>query len=275
MKCMEVWGGNGRAEKRFAMPGLDVSLWSSPVGDCQAGGGDVHLLSSCASGRITRMLLADICGQGPAFVALASELRSLMMRNINAIKQKRLVRDMQERLHRFSDRGALATVLVSTYFAPSKSFAMCNVGHPPPLLYRARTGEWSVLKQLPADDSTPCDGPMGVIQECEYQQLATRLDHDDMVLSYSNVLSECVDSSGVVLGVSGLLNLVAKADPSRTTDILPALVHMIRDNNRQRLAEADVTLLLSRATDRHVSWKNNLLAPFRMLGSVTDQTRLD
>lgn len=77
-KCMEVWGGSCASDDCFRRPGLDIWIQSQNVEFADAGGGDLHLLSSCASGRITRMLLADICGIGPLFSEIAGELRDLM-----------------------------------------------------------------------------------------------------------------------------------------------------------------------------------------------------
>ena len=59
MQCMEVWGGNHYSYNAFEMPGLRVWLFSRPHANARTGG-DVCSLLSCASGRITRLLLADV-----------------------------------------------------------------------------------------------------------------------------------------------------------------------------------------------------------------------
>ena len=56
---MEVWGGNQATFAAFEKAGLDIWLYSRPFGT-DASGGDLYYLSSCASGRITRMLVADV-----------------------------------------------------------------------------------------------------------------------------------------------------------------------------------------------------------------------
>ena len=77
MQCMEVWGGNVRVERHFQTPGLDVWISCQPEGQADAGG-DVYYLSSCASGRITRILLADVSGHGELVASTAAGLRDLM-----------------------------------------------------------------------------------------------------------------------------------------------------------------------------------------------------
>ncbi len=204
MNCMEVWGGNGTRSNHLTRPGLDVWISSHSNGCAESGGSDLHLLSSCASGRITRMLLADVCSCGPLFQEISAELRDLMKRNVNVVQQGRFVRHMNRRLACLSERGGFASTLISTYFAPTRSYSLCNAGHPPPLLFRSRSREWSVLRQVAADLSRAAV-PDGVVDFSEYQQLTTKMDVGDMVLSYSNILTECRDTRGDIVGLDGLL----------------------------------------------------------------------
>ena len=146
INCMDVWGGTGTTQNYLRRPGLDVWVWSQSQASPEHGGGDLHLLSSCASGRITRMLLADVCGFGTLFIDIAGQLRDLMKQNVNSIRQSGLVRELFVKLSSASERGCFASTLVSTYFAPTRSFTICNAGHPPPLVFQSKTGVWSCAK---------------------------------------------------------------------------------------------------------------------------------
>lgn len=144
MQCMEVWGGNVRVEKHFQMPGLDLWVSSQPEGYA-AVGGDVYYLSSCASGRITRILLADVSGHGELVARTAAGLRDLMRQNINVISQRRFVAAMNRQFSTTSSDGDFATAIVSSFFAPTKSLSLCNAGHPDPLIFRAAQRQWTTL----------------------------------------------------------------------------------------------------------------------------------
>lgn len=273
MDCMEVWGGNGARNNRLRRPGLDVWIWSDPQSSINAGGGDLHLLSSCASGRITRMLLADVCGFGALFSEIASELRELMKRNVNTIQQTRAVRDMSCRLEDAAQRGGFASTLMSTYFAPTRSFTLCNAGHPPPLVYRAADANWSILQGTPSSDSVD-DTSLGVLRRDEYQDFKTKLEIGDLVLSYSNSLTECRRSDGGTMGLDGLLARVKDFDPALPADLGPLLANRIRDEHSENLSKEDATILVCRATETPVAWRDNMLAPFRLLRSATDKTTI-
>lgn len=274
MNCMEVWGGSGATSTCLRRPGLDVWVRSQPQSKIESGGGDLHLLSSCASGRITRMLLADVCGFGSLFAEIAAELRDIMKKNVNSIQQARVVRRMSLRLDEASRRGGFASTMMSTYFAPTRSFTLCNAGHAPPLLFRAASGEWSILKQM-RTDATSVDSPPGVVGPNEYQQFKLRLGVGDMVLSYSNVLTECRSLTGGIIGLVGLLKRVRRLDATRPQELITQLLTQVQSEHMENLTRSDTTVLLCRASEVGVRWQDNVLAPFRLLGSVADRTRIE
>src|SRR5437764_7809640 len=146
MTCMEVWGGNTPTNNGVSMLGLDAWVYSKPYAGDDAGG-DVYYVSSCATGRITRLLVADVSGHGSHVAAIATTLRSLMRKHVNQIEQTRFVRSMNEQFVTMSKAGVFATAIVTTFFAPTHELTLCNAGHPPPLLYRASQREWSFLSQ--------------------------------------------------------------------------------------------------------------------------------
>ena len=270
---MELRGGSGATNEQFTRPGLDVRVWSRARASVVEGGGDLQLVSSCASGRITRMLLADVCGSGPLFHELAVELRELMSRNVNTIQQARIVRQISGKLASAADRGGFATTLVSTYFSPTRTLSVCNAGHPPPLLFRARDAIWSIRKQTPAKVSASEAG-FGVVDPTEYQQFKAKLEVGDIMLSYSNALTECRYANGQTIGLDGLLNLVRRLDLANPNRVPEKLFARMAAEHTENLAEDDATMLLCRATDTPASWRNTLLAPLRLLRSVSDRTTI-
>ncbi len=91
MQCMEVWGGSQLTARGVAFGGLDAWVHSKPYGNAQHGG-DVYYASSCATGRVTRLLLADVAGHGISVAETAADLRTLMRRFVNRLDQTEFVR---------------------------------------------------------------------------------------------------------------------------------------------------------------------------------------
>lgn len=273
MECMEVWGGNQATERDFQTPGLKIWIYSRPYGQA-AGGGDVYYLSSCASGRITRMLLADVSGHGETVSKIAVGLRDLMRRNINFIKQTRFVRAMNQQFTESCQQDGFATALVSTFFAPTQTFTLCNAGHPVPLVYRQETSTWTELANNTDHSDGPSDTPLGVIDEANYCQLDVKLSPGDMVLSFSDALTDSIDADGKPLGTRGVSAIIRALDVSRPAEMIPSLMQQISNLSDDNLKQDDATLLLCQATGAGPSFKDNLLAPFRLFGSVADRTTL-
>ena len=118
MQCTEVWGGNELVERGVIMTGLDAWVYSRPFeGDEE--GGDIHYLSSCSTGRITRALIADVSGHGAVVSGTAKRLRTLMRRYINYVNQSRLVEGMNKEFAGLAQAGHFATAVVMTFWGPA------------------------------------------------------------------------------------------------------------------------------------------------------------
>jgi len=269
MSCMEVWGGSQLTTRRVEMGGLDAWVYSKPFGEAQRGG-DVYYASSCATGRITRLLLADVAGHGNTVASTAANLRTLMRRFVNRLDQTEFVRLLNEQFTALSETGTFATAVVSTFFAPTQRMIVCNAGHPRPLLYQAAKKEWTFLGAEAAIDDAPNNIPLGIIGITEYEQFDVELESGDCVLTYTDALIESRDADGEMLGEAGLLRilrLLGNVEPQLLTKML---LREIADRYPDNLTEDDVTVLLVRANGhkpRH-SFKDFLWANIRFAGSL-------
>ncbi len=261
LRCMEVWGGNRGIEQSFELPGLDVWLYSQPVANAE-NGGDVYYLSSCASGRISRLLLADVSGHGPEVSQLALRLRELMRRNINRISQAGFVASMNQEFVSFNQESRFATALVGTFFSNTGSLQLCTAGHPQPFIFRVRNSKWEIL-DLNTHPSSAGNIPLGILQEVEYGQIELSLEPGDMIFAYTDGMIEAQVQNGAMLGTPGLLALLQALDPSRPNEIVNALVTRLLAVATAPI-EDDFTALLARSNTKQVSFVDNLLAPFRL-----------
>jgi sigma-B regulation protein RsbU (phosphoserine phosphatase) len=262
MQCMEIWGGNQITERAVTMSGLEAWVYSRPYADA-TGGGDVHYVSSCATGRITRVQ------------DMAIGLRTLMRKYVNFIDQTKFVQAMNAQFASQSKNGTFATAVVTTFFAPTNRLSLCNAGHPPPLIYRAAERAWSYLELVESDDpDAACNLPLGVLDIGDYEQFDVDLQLGDFVLCYTDSLCESHAADGSMLCQGGLLeaaNAVPLDDPATYVPRLLAHIGGLREGNLQN---DDVTTLLFRPTGSaaRTPLKNKLLAPFRVargiLGSI-------
>jgi phosphoserine phosphatase RsbU/P len=269
MTCMEVWGGSQLTTRRVEMGGLDAWVYSKPFGEAQRGG-DVYYASSCATGRITRLLLADVSGHGTTVASTAANLRTLMRRFVNRLDQTEFVRLLNQQFTALSETGTFATAVVATFFAPTQRMIVCNAGHPRPLLYLAAKEEWVFLGAEAANDDAPNNIPLGILDVTEYEQFDVELKSGDCVLAYTDALIESRDADGEMLGEAGLLRIIRHVGNVEPQILTKTLLREIRDRYPDNLTEDDVTVLLVRANGRkpHPSFKDFLWANIRFAGSL-------
>ena len=240
---MKVWGGNDVTDRDINMTGLDAYVYSRPYGE-STHGGDIYFLSSCATGRIIRMLVADISGHGKSVDEPAQKLRTFMQRYINQIDQIRFVKAMNLALMKFTKAGMFATAVVATYFTPTKTLTLTNAGHPPPLYFNSATASWSLLQTHLEDNKTPTDIPLGILKLSEYKSLTKQLKQDDMVLCYTDALIECSNSKSEILGQNGLMDLLNHLKLSEPKFLITNLLEALSQQYPENLKGDDVTLLL-------------------------------
>ena len=167
MQCMEIWGGNRAIEKNFEAPGLDIYVHSAPYKNSQSGGGDIYYLTSCASGRISRFVLADVSGHGESVSKIAVALRDLLRKNVNRISQGKFVTEMNQEFGELGHDSGFATAVVATFFEPNKSLAISVAGHPYPIYYRAKKQKWVHLDPAEMDEGLE-NLPLGVHEDSNY-----------------------------------------------------------------------------------------------------------
>jgi sigma-B regulation protein RsbU (phosphoserine phosphatase) len=270
MACMEVWGGSQLTTRGVEMGGLDAWVYSKPFGEAQRGG-DVYYASSCATGRITRLLLADVAGHGNSVASTAANLRTLMRRFVNRLDQTEFVRLLNQQFSALSEAGSFATAVVATFFAPTQRLIICNAGHPRPLLYQAAKRQWSLLGAEPtSEEVSPNNMPLGIIDMTEYEQFDVELETGDCVLSYTDALIESRDADGEMLGEAGLLRILQLLGDVEPRLLTKTLLREIRDRYQDNLTEDDVTVLLVRANGHRprFSLRETLWAQLRFAGSL-------
>ncbi len=239
LQCMEIWGGNKPADNTVNTPGLETHVISIPL---DGAGGDVHYVSVCGGGVITRIVLADIAGHGTPVAALAGDLRKLIRQHINTRDQVRLVCSLNEKMQSWSASGLFATSVVATYNSQKKRLALSNAGHPRPILFRARTATWSLLDTATAEREGISNLPLGILNGIQYSQILVDLKPGDIVLLYTDLLIETHDIDGVPLGEEGLLKLVRESG-STAQPLGKRLLELIRSNAGPDSPTDDVTLL--------------------------------
>ena len=127
---------------------------------------------------------------------------------------------------------------------------MRNAGHPVPLLYRASRREWSWLEI--ARDNTrgkPSDVPLGLLADVAYGRIVLKPQPGDLVVLYSDGVSEATNPAGRELGLYGLMEMVISLDCNSADAFGIQLTSALRDFRGGEVPSDDETVIVIRRDD--------------------------
>ena len=180
----------------FTSDGWQASYHYQPAGVVS---GDYCDLVSAADGSLYFML-GDVSGKGIAAAMVMTQLHA-MFRTLISVGLP--LNQLAERASRVFCETTLPThyaTLVCGKAEPTGEVEICNAGHLPPLVVRG--GDVSVIEATGL--------PIGVFCNEQFSSYRVRLSRGDMLLLYTDGLSEAQNDSGEEYGRERLLRLVGE-----------------------------------------------------------------
>src|SRR5262245_44189573 len=247
LQCAETWAGNERTASLVELPGLVVWVHSVPAGPGDAGG-DVHYVSVCPSCIVSRIALADVSGHGLAVKALGEKLQELMQRYLRALEQVGLMRDLNQAVRDELDAVHYVTMVAVGWHARRGLLAVTNAGHPPSLLYRAAQDEWSWLETPRASErGRPAGVPLGLLADIDYERTVVKPQVGDLVVLYTDGVSEATNPAGDELGRDGLMNIGRELESSSGEVFGTSLTSALRGFRGDAEPKDDQTIIMLQA----------------------------
>lgn len=208
--CNEVWGGNRKVFRTVKLASLVAWVASVPINE-REGGGDLHYMSVCDHDLISRVALADVSGHGRDVNAVTQTLRKLMRKNINAWDQSDFMRGLNDTFGQASN-DTYATAIVLSFHRLRGRLAFSNAGHLPPLWYHAAQRAWGWLEEGTDPEARKVSGlPVGLIPGADYCQTIVNLKPLDILVLYTDGITEAENGSGQELGREQLLEWARQA----------------------------------------------------------------
>jgi serine phosphatase RsbU (regulator of sigma subunit) len=204
LACAQVYGGTGVSSRPIDLPGLEGFLYSRP---CQSeSGGDIHYLSKCGSGLLTRFCVADVAGHGQQVALVSAEAHGMLRRSVDWTDHRRTLRLLNRSL---SDKGltSFVTAAVFSYFPGTRSMTYSYAGHPRAWRWSARRGEWSRLALESRNQNASEDGvsdlPLAVAPDTTYTRVRLRPDMGDVIVITTDGVTDALGANGRPLGETG------------------------------------------------------------------------
>lgn len=250
LDCTEVWGGNNVADKLVKLPGLVGLIHSKPV-EPATSGGDLYYVSACDKRLLSRVVLADVAGHGDAVGEISTRLRTLVKKYINAFDQSALMREINEAFYKQNEGLAqYATAVVLSHDCRTRELIFASAGHPPTLWYHASQKDWDWLHERTPGSVKTLEGlPLGLVHGTEYEPTRVRLAKGDLLILYTDGITECESETGKELGYEGLPDLLRGLPGEPTVATASALVTAVEEFRGSTPCRDDQSVIVLQQTD--------------------------
>ena len=141
--------------------------------------------------------------------AVTQTLRKLMRKNINSWDQSDFMRGLNDTF-RQGGNDKYATAIVLSFHRVTGRLAFSNAGHLPPLWYHAAQRVWGWLEE--GTEAKKVSGlPVGLIPGTDYSQTVVNLKPSDLLVLYTDGITEAENGAGQELGREQLLEWARQA----------------------------------------------------------------
>jgi serine phosphatase RsbU (regulator of sigma subunit) len=217
MGSLEIAGRN--------VPSLDV-------------GGDYFDFVDAGDGKLV-VGLGDVAGKGmPAALLMAHLAASVRAQ----VETERPLTEVMSRLNRSihqNVRGGdrFITLVVAGVDTATGEMSYVNGGHNPPLLLR-KSGTFETL--------TEGGLILGIIPDAPYSAGTLRLESGDLLVLYSDGVTEARDAADDQFGEERLMEFLSEARSMRPEEMVDALIQRVREFSSRGKPSDDVTVVIMR-----------------------------
>ena len=198
-----------------AVTGLDY------FGKCRPAlgvGGDYYDFLALPGGKLG-IALGDVSGKGIAaalmMASLEASLRAEAIRGTEDLST--LVQSVNRLVFDATAENRYATFFYAQYDPSSRRLTYVNAGHNPPILFRRSGGDGTPLR-LAATGTV-----VGLLADPPFQQAALTLQPGDVLVAYTDGLSEAMNSADEEWGEGGMIAAMGGADgvcAAETVDLI-------------------------------------------------------
>ena len=147
-----------------------------------------------------------------------------MQKYLAALEQVSLMRELNEAVLGELDGVHYATMVAVGFHGRRGLLVMTNAGHPPAFWYRANRREWKWFESKGAGAGVGVRGaPLGLLPNVSYDRMIIKPEPGDLIVLYSDGVSEATNPDGKELGRDDLMTLARSAELEFCGDIRRAV----------------------------------------------------
>jgi sigma-B regulation protein RsbU (phosphoserine phosphatase) len=189
------------------------------------------------------MVVGDSMGKGMSAALIMTTVRAVWQSSsINGFKSPGEILGAINRIIHPDLRAteSFITMFCALYDKETSNFKYCNAGHNPPILH---TGNNRGCAQLEIGGI-----PVGMFPDAEYHSAEFILHENDLVVMYTDGVTEARDKKNVEFGYEGLCEVINQCHDKNPKDIVEEIMSAIIQYSGSSSLSDDVTIVILKKT---------------------------
>jgi len=240
METCSEWATAREVQQRF-MQNVGATTatlsYSARCRQVQELGGDCYDFMPLADNRLA-LAVGDASGKGPAAALMISNVQSSVRTALLFAGDDgaAVLGAVNRQVYASSLADRYATLFYGAFDGATRTLKYVNAGHNPPIVIR-RDGSIVWLETGGA--------PVGMFPDWTYEEGAVQLNPGDLVVAYTDGVTEAVNRDGEEWGVEGLRRALAESGAQCADDIVDAILTSLDEFSRCRQTD-DATVVVLR-----------------------------
>lgn len=219
------------------VPGLEFEAFNRPA---QIVGGDYYDFIDFAD-TCLGVVIADVAGHGVSAGLHMASIQSLLRVLIpGSTSPAEVVRELNKLFIHNVNYTTFVSLFIGSLDLTSKTLTFCNAGHNPPMFLRADSGGNGVTWLQPT-------GPaIGLVEEATFEERTTDLSEGDLLVLYTDGVTEAVNPRYEEFGVRRLQELISDHSQGPAEELMRKLRNGLEAFMERTAPEDDLTIVIGK-----------------------------
>jgi sigma-B regulation protein RsbU (phosphoserine phosphatase) len=218
------------------IPGLEIAAFSRPA---QIVGGDYFDFVDFNNG-LHGLAIADVAGHGVSASLHMASIQALLRTLVPVNKSPAEVMSQVHRLFIHNIRfETFVTFFIGAFDSSTKTLTFSNAGHLPPLVLRNTKSKKASVEEL-----RPTGAAIGLIEEAEFAEKTIELQKDDVLVLYTDGITEAVNLQNQEFGRERLIKLSQQLNNAPVKQVVREIRQGLEEFSEGKALADDTTIVI-------------------------------
>ena len=218
------------------IPGLEIAAFSRPA---QIVGGDYFDFVDFSNG-FHGLAIADVAGHGVSASLHMASIQALL-RTLVPVSQSPA--EVMRQIHKLFIHNirfeTFVTFFIGAFDSSTKTLTFSNAGHLPPLVLRNNKSKKESVEML-----RPTGAAIGLVEEAEFAEKTIELQKDDLLVLYTDGITETVNLENQEFGRERLIKLIQQVNNAPVKQVVQEIRQGLEEFSEGKPLADDTTIVI-------------------------------